>query len=53
MEDLLYRDYVEVIPPTPDDEGLARRLARQGLAKVNKEALTRDLVGRPGLDPSA
>ena len=53
MEELLYKDYVEVTPPVvvDEDDGMARRLARQGLAKDNKTLLTRDLVGRPGLDP--
>jgi integrase len=50
MEELLYKDYVEVIQPSID-QGLARQLARQDLANDKKELLIRDLVGRPGLDP--
>ena len=53
MEELLYKDYVEVISPVTKDEdgGLARRLARPALANEDKDPLIRDLVGRPGLDP--
>jgi hypothetical protein len=49
MEELLYKDFVPVTTPRPGH--VARPLARQGLAKVNKGPLTRDVVGRPGLDP--
>lgn len=47
MEDLLYRDYVVVIPTTPTDEEerLARPFTSQGLATTYKEPLTRYLVG--------
>jgi integrase len=51
MEDLLFRDYVEVVPPIPVDE--TGEPARQGLPQVNKQSLTRELVGRPGLDSGA
>jgi integrase len=53
MEDLLYKDYVQLTPPASigSEEALARRLARPDLANDNKDTLTRDLVGRPGLDP--
>ena len=53
MEELLYKDHVELIPPTAKSEetGLARQLAKPDLANEQKEPLIRDLVGRPGLDP--
>jgi hypothetical protein len=45
--------FVEVIPPAfkDEDDGLARRLTKRGLANDNKEPLIRALVGRPGLGP--
>jgi integrase len=47
MEDLLYKDYVEMIPPAPNGAGggLTRRLAIQDLSDDNKEPLIRDVVG--------
>jgi len=55
MEDLLYKDYVKLIPPAAfvEEEGLARRLARPGLASDIKEPLIRALEGSTGPDPSA
>jgi integrase len=47
MEELLYKDYVELIPPSSKvtETGLAGQLARPGLANERKIPLTRDLVG--------
>jgi hypothetical protein len=49
MEELLYKDFVQVTSPRP--ELVAKPLARHCLAKTIKSLLTRDSVGRPGLDP--
>ena len=49
MEDLLYADHGQI--ESSEQDSVARRSARHSLATVSESPLTRDLVGRPGLDP--
>jgi hypothetical protein len=55
QEELLNKDYVDVPPRAvkDEDDGLAGRSARRGLRNGNKSHATRELVGRPGLDPGS
>ena len=42
----------EIVPFSPDESaGLATQLATSDVAKDDSDVVTRDLVGRPGLDP--
>src|ERR1039458_4570583 len=49
LEDLLYADHVQI--ESSEDDSVARRSARHYLATISESTFTRNLVGRPGLDP--
>ncbi len=49
MENLLYANFA--INESSDQDLVARHSARHSLATVSKSPLTREVVGRPGLDP--
>ena len=49
LEDLLYADHVQI--ELSEDDSVARRSAGHYPATISESAFTRNLVGRPGLDP--